>query len=53
MLRNIILAVMSIAVVSFVMIKRKGWKTTLIMLGILFGFLIIVGIGGLIISPFL
>ena len=50
---NIILAVVSFAAVTFIMIKRKGLKVTLIMLAILSAFLIIAGVGGLIINPFL
>ncbi len=43
---NIILFTMFIVGVSFLLIKRKGWKTALIMMGILFVFLIVAGIGG-------
>ena len=50
---NIILAVVSITLVSFLLVKRKGWKTALIMLVILIAILLISGIGGLIINPFL
>ncbi len=39
---NIILAVLFFTLVSFVAIKRKGWKTVLIMWGILFGILVVV-----------
>ena len=53
MRRNIILAVISFVGVSFVMIKRKGLKVTLIMLAILGAILIIAGIGGIIVNPFL
>ncbi len=53
MRRNIILAIISFVGVSFAMIKRKGLKVTLIMLAILFAFLIIAGVGGIIINPFL
>ena len=53
MKRNIILAIISFVGVSFVFVKRKGWKTYLIMLIILGAFLIISGVGGLIVNPFL
>jgi hypothetical protein len=39
---NIILFTIFIVGVSFVLVKRKGWKTALIMMGILFGTLVIV-----------
>ena len=44
---NIILFTMFVVGVSYLLIKRKGWKTALIMMGILFVFLIVAGIGGL------
>ena len=53
MIWNIILAVVSISLVFFILVKRKGWKTALIIAGILTAILIISGIGGLIINPFL
>jgi len=32
---NIILAVVSFVVISFILVQRKGWKDALIMIGIL------------------
>ncbi len=50
---NIILAVVVFIGVSIIIIVRKNWKVYLIMLAILGAFLIIAGIGGLIVNPFL
>lgn len=50
---NIILAVVFFAGVSIVIVRRKGWKFYWIFLAIMSGVLIISGIGGLLINPFL
>ena len=53
MKRNIILAMISFIGVSTIIIIRKNWKVYLIFLAIMGVFLIIAGISGLIINPFL
>ena len=50
---NIILFAVFFIGVSIVVVKRKGWKFYWIFLAIMSGILIISGIGGLIINPFL
>ncbi len=53
MIQYIILSVVVFVGVSIIIIKRKGWKFYWIFLAIMSGILIIVGIGGLLINPFL
>ena len=50
---NIILSAVFFVGVSIVIVKRKGWEDAKIIIAILFGILLIVGIGGLIINSFL
>ncbi len=50
---NIILSAVFFVGVSVILVRRKGWKFYWIFLAIMSGILIIVGIGGIIINPFL
>jgi len=53
MKRNIIMAVISFIGVSVLMVLRKGWVISLIILAVTIAVLFISGVGGIIIDSFL